>query len=145
MHDKIIGATLPSVQALSFLGDAVHSLYVRRMLVGRGLSRAQELNERSLSFVTAEAQARMLSRIEGELLPDELAVARRASNSTHLNKPKRASGKDYRAATAFEAVLGMLFWLGDEERISYLLDLSHKDETAASENEATRENSPSEE
>ena len=30
MHDKIIGAALPSVQALSFLGDAVHSLYVRR-------------------------------------------------------------------------------------------------------------------
>ena len=63
-------------------------------------------------------------RIEGHLTEDELGVFRRAFNSTHLNKPKRASGKDYRTATGFEAVIGMLSYLGDEERIEELLGLT---------------------
>ena len=126
MHEKIIGGRLPSVGALSYLGDSVHSLYVRRMLVGRGLSKAADLNRESLSFVTAEAQAAMYEKIEPLLLDDEKEVFKRAFNSTHLNKPKRASGADYRCATGFEAVLGMLYFIGDDERLSLLLDTAHE-------------------
>jgi ribonuclease-3 family protein len=125
MHEKIIGGRLPSVGALSYLGDSVHSLYVRRMLVGRGLSKAADLNRESLSFVTAEAQAAMYEKIEPLLLDDEKEVFKRAFNSTHLNKPKRASGAVYRCATGFEAVLGMLYFIGDDERLSLLLDTAH--------------------
>ena len=121
MHDKIIGAALPSVGALAYIGDARHSLYVRTMLVKTGISKSGELNEKSLAYVTAEAQARAYSKIEELLLEDEKEVFRRAYNSTHLNKPKRASGKDYRTATGFEAVIGMLCYIGDEERINALL------------------------
>ncbi len=122
-----MGTELPSVAALAYLGDARHSLYVRRMLVGRGISKAGELNRLSLSYVTAEAQADMYRRIEPELTDDERDVFRRASNSGHLNKPKHASVADYRHATGFEAVIGMLTWLGDEERIEELLTLAHKE------------------
>ena len=127
MHEKILGAQLPSVMALAYLGDARHSLYVRRKLVGEGISKSGELNRRALEYITAEAQAAAYRKIEGGLTEDELAVARRASNSPHLNKPKRASVRDYRHATAFEAVLGMLTWLGDEERIEELLLQSEKE------------------
>lgn len=107
--------------ALAYLGDARHQLYVRRKLVGLGISKSGELNRRALEYITAEAQAKVYRRIEDRLTEDELAVARRASNSPHLNKPKRASVADYRHATAFEAVIGMLTYLGDEERIDSLL------------------------
>ena len=117
MHEGIIGASLPTTAALAYLGDARHSLFVRRMLVERGLCKSGELNDASLKYVTAEAQAKMMRRIEPLLLDDELDVYRRASNSSHLNRPKRASGADYRAATGFEAVIGMLEWIGDEERL----------------------------
>ncbi|MBQ7363226.1 MAG: ribonuclease III [Clostridia bacterium] len=127
MHEKTVGAKLPSVMALAYLGDARHSLYVRRMLVGEGISKSGELNRRSLEYVTAKAQAEMFRKIEPQLTEDELAVARRASNSQHLNKPKRASVADYRHATAFEAVIGMLTWLCDEDRIEELLALAAKD------------------
>ena len=127
LHEKVLGTELPSVAALAYLGDARHSLYVRRMLVGRGISKAGELNRLSLSYVTAEAQADMYRRIEPELTDDERDVFRRASNSGHLNKPKHASVADYRHATGFEAVIGMLTWLGDEERIEELLTLAHKE------------------
>lgn len=127
MHDKTNGSELPSTAALAYIGDARHSLYVRKMLVERGISKSGRLNELSLSYVTAEAQAKAFSRIEHLLLEDELDIFRRASNSKHLNKPKRASGADYRAATGFEAVIGMLEYLGDQERINMLLEKATED------------------
>ena len=79
----------------------------------------------ALRYVTAEAQAEAYAKIEDLLLEDERDVFKRAYNSTHLNKPKRASGKDYRTATGFEAVIGMLEWIGDEERLEELLTIAH--------------------
>lgn len=124
MHKETPGTALPSVMALAFLGDARHSLYVRKMLIRRGYEKSGELNREALGYVTAEAQAALLRRIEPLLLDDEHAVYKRASNSTHLNRPKHASVADYRAATGLEAVIGMLVWLGDEERIEELLSYS---------------------
>lgn len=128
MHDRIIGTDLPSTQALAYLGDAAYSLYVRRMLVAKGLSKAKDLNRETLKYVTAEAQAQMYRKIEHLLLDDEREVFRRAANSTHLNRPKHASVTDYRYATGFEAVVGMLTWIGDEERLKALLDATHMEE-----------------
>ena len=127
MHEKVLGASLPSVMALAYLGDARHSLYVRRMLVGQGISKSGELNERSLAFVTAKSQAEAMIKIEAMLLEDELEVYKRAANSGHLNRPKNASAADYRAATGFEAVIGMLHWIGDEERIEELLSCAYNE------------------
>ena len=128
MHSEIKGASLPSVMALSYLGDARHTLYVRKMLVERGVSKSKDLNALALKYVTAEAQARMFSRIEPLLLDDERDVFKRAANSGHLNKPKHASGKEYRTATGFEAVLGMLDWINDTERLNFLLDTAHAED-----------------
>ncbi len=127
MHEKILGAALPSVAALSYLGDARHSLYVRRMLIERGVSKSGDLNKLALAYVTAEAQAAMYRKIEPMLADDERDVFRRAANSTHLNRPKHASITDYRYATGFEAVIGMLYWIGDEERLLELLNIAHNE------------------
>ncbi len=134
MHDRIIGAALPSTQALAYLGDAAYSLFVRRMLVEQGLTKAKDLNREALRFVTAQAQAQMYRRIEPMLLDDEREVYRRASNSTHLNRPKHASVTDYRTATGFEAVIGMLTWIGDTERMEELLRTAHKETENDTEN-----------
>lgn len=128
MHDSVIGASLPTTAALAYLGDARHGLYVRRMLVARGICKSGELNEASLKYVTAEAQADMMRRIEPLLLDDERDLYKRAANSGHLNRPRHASAADYRAATGFEAVIGMLEWIGDTERLALLLDTAHKTE-----------------
>ena len=128
MHDSIIGASLPTTAALAYLGDARHGLYVRRMLVEKGICKAGELNAASLSYVTAEAQARMMRKIEPLLLDDERDLYKRAANSGHLNRPKHASAADYRAATGFEAVIGMLEWIGDTERLNLLLSEAHRED-----------------
>ena len=84
-----------------------------------------DLNREALGFVTAAAQAGMFERIEPYLTDLERDTARRAANSTHLNKPKSASGKDYRTATGFEALIGLLEYLGENERLEKLLDIAH--------------------
>ena len=134
MHDKILGTALPSVQALAYLGDARHSLYVRHRLVAKGISTSGDLNRESLKYVTAEKQAEMYRIIEPLLLDDERDVYRRAYNSGHLSKPKRASHADYRCATGFEAVIGMLHWIGDEERLELILNEAHKETDDDTEN-----------
>ncbi len=128
MHERLLGASLPTTAALAYLGDARHALFVRRMLVERGICKSGELNEASLRYVTAESQATMMRKIEHLLLEDELDVYKRAANSGHLNKPKHASAADYRAATGFEAVIGMLEWIGDCERLEMLLSEAHKED-----------------
>ena len=121
MHEKITGASLPAPLALAYLGDAVYSLYVRRRLIAGGCEKSGELSEAALGYVTAEAQATLMRRMEPHLTEDEHDVFRRASNSKKLRRPKHASASDYRLATGFEAVLGMLFWIGDISRIDELL------------------------
>ena len=125
MNNEIKNSQLPSVAALSYLGDARYDLYVRRLLVDSGLSKSGALNRKALEYVTCEAQAASYKRIEHLLTEEEHNVFKRAFNSTHLNKPKRASGLDYRLATGFEALIGMLHWTGNEERLEFLLEKSH--------------------
>ena len=97
------------------------------MLVESGLSKAKDLNREALKYVTAESQAQMYRRIEPLLLDDEREVFKRAANSTHLNRPKHASVTDYRYATGFEAIIGMLVYIRDDERLEELLKEAHKE------------------
>jgi ribonuclease-3 family protein len=121
MKEKINHALLPSSAALAYLGDAVHSIYVREAAVRSNLSKSKNLHNAANAVVNAERQARLFESIRHLLSEDELDVYRRAHNSRHLQRPKHASFSDYRIATGFEAVLGMLWWLGDKERIDELL------------------------
>lgn len=130
MHAKVLGTELPTVEALAYLGDARHALYVRRMLVARGICRAGELNAEALRYVTAPAQAEAAARILPLLTEDEEQVYRRGCNTSHINRPKNVPGAVYRSSTGFEAVLGMLSWLGDEERAEELMDAAYREVSA---------------
>ena len=131
-NDRIRQSDLPDVLALAFLGDAIFSHAVRSNLVARGISRSGELTRLSLAYVTAEAQSEGFLLVEPDLTEDEKAIAHRASNSRHLNRPRGTAAVDYRRATALEALLGMLEVTGQTDRLKDLLDrllseLSHRE------------------
>ena len=128
MQERIIGANLPSGAALAYLGDAWYSLFIRRRLIDAGIEKAGELNAAALSFVTAKKQAERMRRILPLLTEDEADVFRRASNASHPHRPKGATAADYRYATGFEALVGMLCYLKDEERLLYLMEKAHTEE-----------------
>ena len=119
---------LPAVMALSYLGDAVYSLYIREKLVCAGISHAGELNRLSLLYVTAPRQAEKAKLLLPLLSEEETDVYRRAFNHKGLSRPAHASYGEYRAATGFEAVLGALHHLGEKERLRALLDAIHKND-----------------
>ena len=119
---------LPAAMALSYLGDAVYSLYVRERLVSRGISHAGELNRLSLLYVTAPRQAEKAKLLLPLLTEGETDIYRRAFNHKGLSRPAHASYGEYRAATGFEAVLGALHYKGERERLLSLLDTIHEND-----------------
>ncbi len=112
---------LPSSEALAYLGDAVFSLYVRQLLVKKGISHASELNRLSLLYVTAPHQAAIFRRMEDKLTEEERDIYRRAYNHKGLKAPKHASYAEYRTATGLEALLGALYFENNIARIEELL------------------------
>lgn len=126
-------AELPAVMALSYLGDAVYSLYVRQRLVDMGISHAGDLNRLSLGFVTAPKQAELSKKLLLLLTEYELGIYKRAFNHKGLSRPAHATYGEYRAATGFEAVLGALYYRNEKERLAYLLDTIHENEFIAKE------------
>lgn len=120
---------LPAVCALAFLGDAVYGMLVREALVQGGTADSGRLHAASLAYVTAAAQSKAFCRIKGRLSDYERDLCRRAYNSGHLNKPKRASFEEYRNATALEALFGYLHYTHQNERITALFALCRIEET----------------
>lgn len=106
--------------ALAFVGDALYELYVRVHLVEEGKSR--NLHRPTTALVRAAAQSRILGRLEPELTEEERAVVRQGRNANIGQVPKNASMSDYRRATAFECLLGHLFFTGQEDRLRELLE-----------------------
>ncbi len=123
MEQEMRGHELPSTAALAYVGDAVHSLYVRLHVARLGYSKSGRLHEAGQRYVTAAAQAAAFDAILPHLTEDEADVARRARNSGHLQRPKHMTIGDYRKATALEAVLGMLAYTGQADRLALLMDM----------------------
>ncbi len=110
-----------STPALAYLGDAVIELFVRNALVAAGYSTSAALNQKSLDYVRAGAQAKAMQKILPLLTEQEAAAFRRGRNMGHTNTPKGATVAEYRAATGMEVLAGYLHVLGQEQRLAQLL------------------------
>lgn len=109
---------------LAWLGDAVWELH-QRLHHCRLPAQSRDLHRAVVANVRADAQARLLQRLEPLLRPAELDLVRRARNRAGPG-PRRADPSSYGQASGFEALLGWLF-LNDPARLVELLD--HWEET----------------
>lgn len=114
---------LPGSLELAYLGDAVFELRVREKLLARG-GHARDMHKRAVKFVCARAQAEALKMLT--LNETESAVVRRARNA-HQTPTKNAEIADYHMATAFEALLGYLYAVGETARLDEILEIALKD------------------
>ncbi|WP_124223870.1 Mini-ribonuclease 3 [Aquisalibacillus elongatus] len=114
--------------ALAYMGDAVYEQYVREYVIRQGEVKPQKLHDQAVSFVSADAQAYALMRLqEAELLTDEeQAVVRRGRNAKS-NIPKSTDGQTYRLSTAFEALLGYLYFSDQYDRLDELVTYAIQD------------------
>ena len=102
------------------LGDAVWELFVREYTVYK-TSNSKNLHKITTERVNAKFQKDMLTLLNAELSDEERELERRARNLP-IPVARRAIQKDYRAATAFEALIGH-WYLHDKERLNYFFDI----------------------
>ena len=119
-------AKLMNPVVLAYLGDAVHSLYVREKLAFFSDSKSGTLNKKEAKLVCASAQARYAEVILPLLIEEESDIFRRAKNAKKVSKAKNSTPADYCKSTAFEAVIGYLYVTGNVERMNYLLSLTEE-------------------
>lgn len=115
--------SLPAL-TLAYLGDTVYDLYVRTMLAENLRLPMRALHLEAAKHVCAAAQAAAYRRIADTLTESEQAAFRRGRNAHSATVPKHADVRDYRVATGFEALLGHLYLLGEDERIGELMRLA---------------------
>lgn len=109
---------------LAYIGDVVFSMYVRLRLLPTS-SHVRVLNDLGMKMVSAVYQAVAMELLESSLTEDEQHIYRRGRNAKST-VPKSASVREYRLATAFEALLGYLYLEEREERLEELLAASFK-------------------
>ena len=125
-HDAFAPADIRGLNPLqmAYVGDTVHDLYVRSMLLSRGMA-VGKMHRQAVRMVSAGAQARMLERIEPELTQEEADIARRGRNSQAKHAaPRHADPADYAHATAMEALWGYLYLSGQTQRLDELMKLA---------------------
>ena len=110
--------------ALAFEGDAVYSMYIRRHLIFQGLTKPNQLHREATKYVSAKAQANLISLMleEGFLTEKEEDIYKRGRNANSHTKAKHTDIVTYRMSTGFEAVMGYLHMTGAIERLEELID-----------------------
>lgn len=109
---------------LAFLGDAIHTLFVREYVLENFNKPMNEIHRICSHYCSATHQSEVLTSLT--LTDDEAEVARRARNAKAKHTAKNAEVKDYKFATAFEALIAYLRLSGKEERLQEILHLSVK-------------------
>lgn len=108
--------------ALAYLGDAIYEVYVRQYLLTKPNHRPNHLHREATRFVAAKAQARLLAEWLPELTEEERDVVRRGKGAKSGSAPKNADMIEYRQSTAFECLIGYLYYTGRQERLTELLE-----------------------
>lgn len=106
---------------LAYIGDAIYDLVIRTIVVERGNRSANNLHKKTVTYVNARVQARMVDALEEELTEEEAAVYHRGRNAKSYTSAKNASIIEYRKATGLEALCGYLYLQGQQERMLYLI------------------------
>ena len=112
---------------LAFIGDSVHTLFVREKMASLGDYKVNELNRMVKEKVNAGMQCKIFKKIEPMLSDEEHSLAYRARNGVKGQGAKNYSAYEYNYATAFEALIGYLYLTKQEERLKEILSLSLKE------------------
>ncbi|MNC50052.1 Mini-ribonuclease 3 [compost metagenome] len=107
--------------ALAYIGDAIYEVAVRQHVMAHPNLRPHHMHSQSTKYVSAKAQARVLTLLEPSLTEDEKDIVRQGRNAKSGTVPKNANVLDYRHATAFESLVGYLYYKGMHERLRNLI------------------------
>ena len=111
--------------SLAFIGDSVYENYVRHHLVLKFPDMLPKfLHVEAVKYVKASSQSRIMELALPHLSHEEIYIFKRGRNTKSHSVAKNASVIDYRRASGFEALVGYLYLIGNEERLEELMKLS---------------------
>lgn len=111
-----------SALALAYVGDSVYDLVIRTMIVLGGNDRPTRYHQKTINYVSAAAQTKMMEVIKPLLTDEEKTVFKRGRNARSISPAKNQSLHDYRIATGLEALIGYLYLAGRTKRVTELIE-----------------------
>lgn len=125
-YEEIVDAKQLNSLALAYMGDAIFEVYVRRHLLQSGRIRPNQLHREGTRYVSAKAQCQILFQMRDDnlLSEEEMAVVMRGRNAKSGTVPKNTDVQTYGYSTAFEALMGYLYLIGNEKRLEELIQRS---------------------
>lgn len=109
---------------LAYMGDAVYEMFIRQHVISLSNHRPNELHRAATRYVSAKAQAKALDVLLPLLSEEEADVVRRGRNAKSGSSPKNTDILVYRHSTAFECLLGYLFYCGRHDRLEELMRIT---------------------
>lgn len=114
---------LISPVALAYMGDAVFELLIRQYILSKPNHKSHHMHQEATSYVSAKAQRQWLDKWLPHLTEEEADIVRRGRNTKSGTPPKNADMIDYRHATAFECLVGYLYFEQRIERLEQLFEI----------------------
>lgn len=113
---------MESVLVLAYIGDSVFELYVREMLIKRGIVKINLLQKEAIKYVSAVGQVKFFEYLINNniLFEEELEIVRRGRNNSRDFHPKNTDIVTYKKATGVEVLIGYLY-LNDKKRLGEVL------------------------
>lgn len=107
----------------AYVGDGVYELFIRTHLINTTRMKPHMLHIEAIKYVKADAQVKMLSKIQDILTEEEKDIVRRGRNAENHHLPKNATVEEYSYSTAFEALIGYLYLTKQDERLKEILNM----------------------
>lgn len=114
--------------ALAYIGDAVYEVFIRQYVISQPNQRPNHLHRSSTRYVSAKAQAKALERWLPHLTEEETEWVKRGRNAKSGSSPKNTDILVYRHSTAFECLLGWLYYTGQSGRMEELMRMTVEEE-----------------
>lgn len=113
-----------NVKTLAYIGDVVYELYIREHVISNSREQVNKLHKKTIKYVSAKAQARIVEQLADDLLDEEKDIIRRGRNAEANTIPKNTDVITYKIATGFEALMGYLYLSKNKTRLEYLINKS---------------------
>jgi ribonuclease-3 family protein len=118
---------------LAYIGDAVYEVFVRQYVISLSNHRPQQMHRHATRYVSAKAQAKALQLLLPHLTEEETDMVKRGRNAKSGTSPKNTDILEYRHSTAFECLIGYLYYKQDYARLQQLVAMIIDPDTAKQE------------
>ena len=107
----------------AYVGDGVYELFIRTHLINTTKLKPHMLYIEAIKYVKADAQVKILNKIQDKLNDEEKDIVRRGRNAENHHVPKNSTVEEYSYSTAFEALIGYLYLTKQDERLKEILNM----------------------